>query len=439
MKKITALILCLVLCAGAFVSCTDKNNMDNNAGEDTATLQVAVLESAYGSEMWQRVAEAYEKVSGKKVELTAEKNLEDVIGSQMKGGDYPDVVHLATGREAGLTETMIKDGSLTSLEKVLEMKIPGEEKTVEDKLIDGFTDTLATNPYSDRKTYLAPMFYSPCGLFYNADLLSDMGWDVPETWDEMWELGDKAKAEGIYLFTYPTAGYFDAFMYSLLASAGGVDFYNQCMNYGEGVWDTAEAREVLDTVGRLAEYTEPTTVANSTGDNYLKNQQLILDGKALFMPNGTWVVEEMKDAPRREGFQWGFTALPAIDEDSYAYTFFEQCWIPKEAKNKDGAMEFIAFLYSDTAAGIFAEYGAIQPIEGIADKLSGDNKLFYSVYEDGAKAVMGGFAATEAVAGVSIYDTLFESINSVVSGDKTVEEWKADIKKVSDKLRENLK
>ncbi|MBQ8474580.1 MAG: carbohydrate ABC transporter substrate-binding protein [Clostridia bacterium] len=439
MKKITALILCLVLCAGAFVSCTDKNNMDNNAGEDTATLQVAVLESAYGSEMWQRVAEAYEKVSGKKVELTAEKNLEDVIGSQMKGGDYPDVVHLATGREAGLTETMIKDGSLTSLEKVLEMKIPGEEKTVEDKLIDGFTDTLATNPYSDRKTYLAPMFYSPCGLFYNADLLSDMGWDVPETWDEMWELGDKAKAEGIYLFTYPTAGYFDAFMYSLLASAGGVDFYNQCMNYGEGVWDTAEAREVLDTVGRLAEYTEPTTVANSTGDNYLKNQQLILDGKALFMPNGTWVVEEMKDAPRREGFQWGFTALPAIDEDSYAYTFFEQCWIPKEAKNKDGAMEFIAFLYSDTAADIFAEYGAIQPIEGIADKLSGDNKLFYSVYEDGAKAVMGGFAATEAVAGVSIYDTLFESINSVVSGDKTVEEWKADIKKVSDKLRENLK
>ena len=23
------------------------------------------------------------------------------------------------------------------------------------------------------------------------------------TWDEMWELGDKAMEEGIYLFTYP--------------------------------------------------------------------------------------------------------------------------------------------------------------------------------------------------------------------------------------------
>ena len=50
-----------------------------------------------------------------------------------------------------------------------------------------------TNPYGDGKTYLAPMFYSPCGLFYNAGLLEEKGWDVPKTWDEMWELGDKAK------------------------------------------------------------------------------------------------------------------------------------------------------------------------------------------------------------------------------------------------------
>ena len=32
----------------------------------------------------------------------------------------------------------------------------------------------------------------------------------------MWELGDKAAAEGTYLFTYPTTGYFDAFFYALM-------------------------------------------------------------------------------------------------------------------------------------------------------------------------------------------------------------------------------
>ena len=31
--------------------------------------------------------------------------------------------------------------------------------------------------------YLAPMFYSPCGLFYNAGFLKEKGWDVPKTWE----------------------------------------------------------------------------------------------------------------------------------------------------------------------------------------------------------------------------------------------------------------
>ncbi len=436
MKKIISVILCLVLCMAPLSSCR-RNTAETN---DKTTLKVAVLESAYGSEMWKKVCDEFEKVVGDvNVQLTAEKNLEDVIGSKMKSGDYPDVVHLATGREAGLTETMIKEGALTDLSDVLDMKIPGEDTKVSEKIIPGFTDTLATNPYKNQKTYLAPMFYSPCGLFYNADLLSQYGWSLPTTWDEMWQLGDKAKEKGIYLFTYPTAGYFDSFVYSLLASAGGPDFYNDVMNYSEGIWDTPEAQRVLEIVAKLKDYTEPTTVANSTPDNFLKNQQLVLDNKAIFMPNGTWVVGEMADAPRAEGFEWGFCAVPAIESERYSFTFFEQCWIPQEAKNKEAAREFVAFLYSDKAAEIFAQYGAVQPIGNMADKLSEENKLFYSIYENGAKAVMGGFAATEAVEGVSIYNALFDSINSIMTGDKTVSQWKSELAEVSDKLRENLK
>ena len=57
-----------------------------------------------------------------------------------------------------------------------------------------------------------------------------------------------------------------------------------------------------------------------------KNQQLILDNKALFMPNGNWVIGEMADAPRADGFEWGFTALPAVEEggERASYSFFEQ-------------------------------------------------------------------------------------------------------------------
>ncbi len=463
MKKLLSIMLVTALTIGSFTACAKNNtnegnetpaattapeqkgetdNTDGTTGErEDVTIKVAAIETAYGAEMWTKVAEAFSAKTGIKVELTTDKLLEDVIGSGMKAGDYPDVVHLATGRPAALTETMIKENALEDITDVLSMKVPGEDKIVKDKIAGGFTESSLTNPYNDGKTYMAPMFYSPCGLFFNKALLDEKGWAVPTTWDEMWELGEKAKAEGIALFAYPTAGYFDAFFYALLYEVGGADFFQKATTYTEGIWDTPEAQKAFDIVAKLASYTEKSVPSNANNDNYLKNQQLILDNKAIFMPNGTWVIGEMADAPRAEGFEWGFTALPAIAEgqDSYSYTWFEQLWIPAAAENKDAAKQFVAYMYSDEAAEIFAESGAIQPIIGFADKLEGDNKLFYSIYDNGAKAALGSFAATEPVEGVNFADTVFETVNSLVSGDKTKEQWVEAIKKDSDILRSALK
>ena len=167
---------------------------------------------------------------------------------------------------------------------------------------------------------------------------------------------------------------------------------------------------------------------------------MILDNKAIFCPNGTWLPGEMKAAPRADGFEWGFTAVPAISKGQQpsSFTFFEQMWIPSEGTNQDLAKEWIAFMYSDKAAEIFAKSNAIQPITGISEKLTGDNKMFYSVYDNGAVAVMGGFAATNPVEGVSMNDTLFKTVDSIVSGDKTVKDWQASVEEVSDKLRKAM-
>ena len=346
MKKLLSIMLVLTMaltllagCGGSGSSSTPAASSGSTAGSSSApaeqTLKVAAIETAYGSDMWKEVCAAFEAANpGVTVELTTDKKLEDVIGPSMKAGDYPDVIHLATGREAALTETFIKDNGILDITDVLDMTVPGEDVKVKDKIAGGFTDSSLTNPYGDGKTYLAPMFYSPCGLFYNAGLLEEKGWEVPATWDEMWELGDKAKAEGISLFTYPTTGYFDAFFYALMYTAGGPEFFDKATRYEEGIWDTEEAKTCFDIVAKLAEYTEPTTPANANDDNFTKNQQLVLDNKAIFMPNGTWIVGEMAEAPRADGFKWGFTALPAVKEggDRYSYTWFEQAWIPAAAR-----------------------------------------------------------------------------------------------------------
>ena len=450
MKKTIALLLVLVLALGMLAGCGSSNEAaeapaadsgDTAAEAPAAEISVAAIETAYGSEMWQKVAEAFTAETGIKVNLTTDKNLEDVIGPAMQGGEFPDVIHLATGREAGLTEQFIKDKNIADITDVLSMTVPGEDVTVADKLAGGFTDNTITSPYGDGKTYLAPMFYSPCGLFYNAGLFAEKGWEVPTTWDEMWELGDKAMEEGIYLFTYPTTGYFDAFLYALMYSVGGPEFFDAATHYEEGIWDSEEAQQCFDIIAKLATYTNPITPAQANDQDFTQNQQLVLDNKALFMPNGTWIVGEMAEAPRAEGFEWGMTALPAVSEggDRYSYTFFEQAWIPAGAANIDAAKQFVAFLYSDAACDIFASAGAIQPVLGIADGLEGDNKLFYSIYDDGAKAAMGSFASYTAVAGLgTVREVFLDPVNSLVNGEITEEQWIENIKTASAQMLANI-
>lgn len=464
-KKLISLTVAFVIIAGA-VGCGKSDtsgtttppagtSAETSAGEETTaepaateqTLKVAAVETAYGPEIWKKVTAAFEVANpGVTVELTVEKKLEDVIGPSMKAGDYPDVIHRPIGGEMGFTETFIKENAIADISDVLSMTIPGESVTVREKIIPGFLDTSITMPYSDGKTYLAPMFYSPCGLFYNAGLFAEKGWDIPTTWDEMWELGETAKAENIALFTYPTTGYFDAFYYALMYEAGGADFFEKATHYTEGIWDTDEAKITFDVIEKLAHYTEKSVPANANDENFTKNQQLILDNKALFVPNGSWLIGEMREAPRADAFEWGFMALPALKEgdDRYSYTWFEQAWIPAAAENKELGKQFLAFLYSDEAAGVFYENSikgspAVQPIAGIGNVLAGDDKVYFNIYETGAKAAMGAFAATDSIEGLDVRSIWFDPVNSLVSSDKTVDDWVGGIKQASDKLREALK
>ena len=388
-----ALVLSLAACGGGnggsdagttTPPTADSGDTQTPPPAEDVTITVAALASGYEEAypgMWQEVCDAFTAETGVKVNLICDKNLEDVIGPSMQGGDFPDVIHLATGREKGLTEQFIKDRNIAELTDVLSMTIPGESTKVSDKIVGGFTDTSVTNPYGDGVTYLAPMFYSPCGLFYNAGLFEEKGWTVPATWDEMWELAEKAQAEGSYLFTYPTTGYFDAFLYALMYSVGGPDFFNKATTYAEGIWDTPEAQQCFDIIAKLASYTNPVTPAQANDQDFTQNQQLVLDNKALFMPNGTWIVGEMAEAPRAEGFQWGMTALPAAKAggNGASYCWLEQAWIPAQAANIDAAKQFIKFM-CDSAHTV----DAVQAARYFAVRNSAEGTDLSTIWADNA-------------------------------------------------------
>lgn len=442
--------LSFILVIFSLAACGDKDEAADTATADgesdegeEVTLHLAALESAYGAEVWEDIVNNYEALNENvTIELTIEKNIEEVIRPEMQAGDYPDVFLLATDREEALTETMIKENGVENISDVLTMDVPGEEAKVEDKILEGFTDTLATNPYGDDEMYLAPMFYSPTGLFYNEALLEENSWEVPNTWDEFLKLGDKSQEKDISLFTYPVAGYFDTLLGSMLYASGGPDFFDSAMTYEEGIWKTDEATTVFETIEQLSDYTHPNTVSNANPNDFTKNQQLVLDNEALFMPNGSWVIDEMAEAPRADDFEWGMMPTPTFADggDRYAFTFFEQIWIPSEAENIAAAKEFIAYMYSDEAADVFLEAGAVQPIEGIVEKLDGEKEIYYGIYdEEDVLPALGTFASTDPVPGASINEELYEKVDSVMSGKVSAEEWQNAVEEVSEKLRPAMK
>ena len=174
MKKLIAMLLALAMvlslaaCGGKTEApaATEAPKADAPAATEApaaepVTIKVAAIETAYGSQVWADVAAAFEAETGIKVELTTDKNLEDVLTGPMQNGEFPDVVHLATGRPAGLTEQLVKANALHPLTNALSLTIPGETVKVSEKIAGGFTDNNIVAPYGDGVTYMAPIFYCP--------------------------------------------------------------------------------------------------------------------------------------------------------------------------------------------------------------------------------------------------------------------------------------
>ena len=446
-KKVLSLGLSVLMLGSLLVGCGSKDK--DASTTEGKTLTIAGLDGGYGTEGWKKVIEKFEQDNGVKVNATFDKKISDVVRPKITAGkDVPDIIYLTVGGVGGLTDTLIKEKQIADITALLDTEIPGESTKVKDKILSSFVQGATADPYGDGKLYLAPLNNAPCGLFYNAGLFKEKNWEVPKDWDGMWKLAEEAKKEGISLFTYPTAGYFDAFFTSLLNATAGPETYAKLISYDVDAWKLPEVKEAFEIVGKLAKYTAPTTVANANGDNFTKNQQLIIDGKALFCPNGTWLPGEMA-ATTPDGFEWGITGIPAAKAggDSYSTNFVEQMYVPEKAANKELAMKFMAYCYSDEAADLFYKYGALDeeamkksedpkkeiykagfliPIKGSEKRVAESDSFMFTMADKGVKTNSSTFMAANAVEGVTLTGEtgiLFGSINSVVSGDKTVDEW----------------
>ena len=457
-RKLMALALVSAMATSMLAGCGSSDDSGKDSGKDAdkgseeTVLKVAAFEGGNGTQIWEDIAKAFEEShDGVKVELEMSPELDKDLTKAIQNGDVPDVVYYNLGQPSGFTETMLKEEAIADISDVFDDEL-------KDKMLDGILDGTDAQPYGDGKVYLAPIFYTPTGFWYNATLVGEgKQYEIPTTWDEFFALGEQAKKDGHSLFTFPTTGYFDATIYAMLAQAGGLDFYNDALKYDANTWTSDEGKKVLDTVAKLVgkDYTQEDTVSNANADGGFKiNQQNVIDGKALFMPNGNWVIGEMA-ASTPEDYEWGMMGVPkwSEDESQPVYTFTEQMWVPADAPNMDLAKEFVKFMYSDEVVDIClnnkttdkesgkeSDTPVVVPVKGAADKLpDGVTKDCYAAATaDDVVAVTGKWATTAPIEGLDMAKAVYGPIESINTGDMTVDEWQKQLVETWEKCADAL-
>jgi N-acetylglucosamine transport system substrate-binding protein len=186
----------------------------------------------------------------------------------------------------------------------------------------------------------------------------------------MMDLCETIKSDGMNPWTYQ--GRYPQYMVSgvlipLIYKIGGIDPIIAIDNLEDGAWENDAVVQAVTLMGQLQ--TNDYIMPGTEGLTHTEAQAEWLNGKAVFIPCGTWLENEMKDLTP-ENFNMVVHPVPTVDggsgsaESIYASSG-EMYFVPSQAKNPTGGMEFLRCLLSKDSAKFFAQnVSSIMPVTG---------------------------------------------------------------------------
>lgn len=390
--------------------------------QDKATITLW-LDSTSGSETAEcRIAAAVDPFNEQSDTVVVESRLQpnrwQATQTALAGGEGPDVVYTPGPAFAvAVTEA----GQL----------LPLDEYATQYGWNERFAPWAMDLGKVDGTLYSIPNQVETLALFYNRTLFEENGWTPPKTVDEMMALAEEIAAADIIPFAHANQEFRDAnewFVGEYLNHIAGPDNVYAALT-GEKQWTDPEFVEAITTLNEAQQngwfmggldryYTTTFADANSA----------LAAGEAAMKIEGSWTVADLNTFFGDEGSEWGWVPMPsASGEAIYDLGIGSTVSINANAENPDAAAEFIDYLFSsETQARLVVECGdspASVPLEEGA--LEGVDPQYAEILvaQNEASAAGNYGYTTWTFWPPQTRTYLFEEIESVWSGDMTVEEY----------------
>lgn len=292
------------------------------------------------------------------------------VGEQLRprfiGGNPPDVID-NSGADNLDTAGLVAEGQLADLAPL--MAAPSLDNPGLSFAESLFPGSQLDGVYNGQQLVLY-IAYTVFGIWHSQTLFEEKGWTYPTTWDEMLDLCETIKSEGMNPWTYQ-GRYPDYMVFGVLVpliyKVAGPQALIDIDNLEDGAWTKPEVLQAVQMMGELQKrgYIMPGT----EGLTHTESQAEWLNGNAVFIPCGTWLENEMKELTPEDfnmvvhptpGVEGGPGALEAIYASSGEIYF-----VPSAAKNVTGGMEFMRCMLSKESAKYFAQnVSSIMPVAG---------------------------------------------------------------------------
>ncbi len=183
-----------------------------------------------------------------------------------------------------------------------------------DRFMEGAISGVSANSDGEYKTFGFPVAIETVALFYNKDLLEEMGFEPAQTMDELFEQSKAfmEKNPGSYGFMLEPGNFY--LVHAFLGGYGGYVFGDNNSNPEDLGLNNEGAVKAAELMKRLHAEILPLKKEDITGDVITS---FFNEGKLLYAMTGPWAVKGHKEA----GVNFGIKTMPKLDNGQIPTTF----------------------------------------------------------------------------------------------------------------------